>query len=535
MVQNALVRRGAILLDSMCVTYLGGGVPDLLKSSLSTNPIGLTTNVTTNTTVVAGRQQSTVTQGLQPPSTTVPSTTVVQAQGVLSLSSMGYSTSMTGNMRAPSTSTTITPSIQPTIPLSMPSNVTSNHTNRVTLTEAPRDDEPMNVYDNDDMIDDYYDSIKVSKPVPMKETVIDLVDSSMDEYLDQEEAYLETLSHSRYNAPIGPVSTAVPTAVPTVALTAAASTDNIDTVVSRSTTVGTSLFDTLQISPIAKERVALPITDREIKRQREKEQRERDRMDTSTLSLSLSAKSASFEASPPVPKPTAAITVPTTATTAIAAIATALSSNTLTIPKQRLSNLPTILSTYTDEDRDRRYLIRGYASKLMRFKMSKFSLTLCSTLPTHSTYTPEIASHRIFLGLSSTTTILPNRDNSDVIENIKTKKYFYEIVIDLDDGFGVVTPAIVTDTVAMTFFGRTADQLRQYVSSATTTTGNTSSGSAGNVLQDCQLQMLNFQGIFVIRVLTPEECVIAKNNAKIVLECILNSEEIGDVCSIMMK
>ncbi len=42
--------------------------------------------------------------------------------------------------------------------------------------------------------------------------------------------------------------------------------------------------------------------------------------------------------------------------------------------------------------------------------------------------------------------------------------------------------------------------------------------------------MLNFQGIFVIRVLTPEECVIAKNNAKIVLECILNSQEIGEVC-----
>ncbi len=258
MVQNALVRRGAILLDSMCVTYLGGGVPDLLKSSLSTNPIGLTTNVTTNTTVAVGRQQSTVTQGLQPPlplpTTTVPSTTVVQAQGVLSSSSMGYSTSMTGNMRAPSTSTTITPSIQPTIPLSMTSNVTSNHTNRVTLTEAPRDDEPMNVYDNDDMIDDYYDSIKVSKPVPMKETVIDLVDSSMDEYLDQTEAYLETL--------------------PTAA-SSAAPTDKMDTTVSRTTTVGTSLFDTLQISPIAKERVSLPITDREIERQRERTEGER--------------------------------------------------------------------------------------------------------------------------------------------------------------------------------------------------------------------------------------------------------------------
>ena len=38
---NALVRRGAILL-AMWVTYLGGGVPDLLKSSLSAYQIALT-------------------------------------------------------------------------------------------------------------------------------------------------------------------------------------------------------------------------------------------------------------------------------------------------------------------------------------------------------------------------------------------------------------------------------------------------------------------------------------------------------------
>ena len=52
----------------------------------------------------------------------------------------------------------------------------------------------------------------------------------MDEYLDQTEAYLETLPTAAYSA-----------------APAAAPTDKMDTTVSRTTTVGASLFDTLQI------------------------------------------------------------------------------------------------------------------------------------------------------------------------------------------------------------------------------------------------------------------------------------------------